>query len=163
MRSATPLCAWRRSTAAPLAPLTAAQYHALTALTLVPGQSVGQLANRLLCDKANASGLVERLARQGLVERARDPDDKRRVVLSLTPSGRAAVAAGTQVRAETLRRVLSPLDQEGLDATTVHVSRLAELLGRAVGAWTSRPAVIDSTLLTTTRSTREAVDRGGAV
>ncbi len=55
----------RSTLAAVSPPLTVAQYHALVALSRVPEQSLSDLAARLLCAKANASGLVDRLETLG--------------------------------------------------------------------------------------------------
>ncbi|MBX5466918.1 MAG: MarR family transcriptional regulator [Firmicutes bacterium] len=56
-----------------------------------PGLSLGELADALFMAESKCSVAVEQLHRQGLVERTRSAEDRRRVVLSLTPAGRAAV------------------------------------------------------------------------
>jgi DNA-binding MarR family transcriptional regulator len=50
-------------------------------------QTVGQLADRLLIKPHSASGLVQRLESQGLIERILDPDDARVVHLQVTARG----------------------------------------------------------------------------
>jgi len=50
--------------------------------------SMGELADRLLCDASNVTGIVDRLEARGLVERQPDPDDRRVRRLVLTPAGR---------------------------------------------------------------------------
>lgn len=50
--------------------------------------AVGDLAERLLVLHQSAVGLVDRCARAGLVRRHRDPVDRRRVRVALTPAGR---------------------------------------------------------------------------
>ncbi len=113
-------------------PLSNAQYHALAALALVPTQTLGELAARLLCDKANASGLIDRLSEAGLATRVRDPRDKRRVALSLTPLGRETLDRATRLRLGTLQRTLAPLGDGGTAATYEALARLVELLQEAV-------------------------------
>ena len=49
------------------------------------------LAQRLLVTPASVSSLVDTLERRGLVTRAPDPDDRRRVVVTITDPGRALV------------------------------------------------------------------------
>jgi DNA-binding MarR family transcriptional regulator len=72
------------------------------------------------------------LERRGLVERRPDPDDGRRVVLSLTEAGRAALAsrrqAGTGRLAEALSTGFDGPELELLEAAAPLIERLAELL-----------------------------------
>lgn len=122
----------RRTLAGVSSRLTTAQYHALAALDVTPTQSLGELATRLLCDKANASGLIDRLGALGLVDRVRDPRDRRRVALSLTPEGREALAQARRARAAALLRALAPLEMAGLTSMTEALQRLVALLQSAV-------------------------------
>jgi DNA-binding MarR family transcriptional regulator len=93
-------------------PLTTAQYHALAALAEAPQQSLGSLAKRLLCDKANASGIVDRLEILRLVTRIRAASDRRRVSLSLTPLGVEVLAEASERRAAILHDAFSPIRGE---------------------------------------------------
>jgi DNA-binding MarR family transcriptional regulator len=114
------------STASP--PLTNAQYRALTALEQAPGQNLGELAGRLLCDKANASGLIDRLAAVGLATRTRDPVDARRVVLDLTKEGRSALASANSLRAAALGSAMARIPSSESERLEVDLSRLIEAL-----------------------------------
>lgn len=124
----------RRTLSAITPPLTTAQYHTLAALAQVPVQSLGDLAARRLCDKANVSGLLDRLTALGLATRTRDPLDKRRVELSLTPAGREVLERATWARSAALTRALAPLDVTGLSATQHALERIVALLQSAVSA-----------------------------
>jgi DNA-binding MarR family transcriptional regulator len=53
-----------------------------------PPPSTKRLAQRLDIDPANASTLVTRLARRGLIDRSPSPADRRRRVITLTGAGR---------------------------------------------------------------------------
>ncbi|MFF1629291.1 MULTISPECIES: MarR family winged helix-turn-helix transcriptional regulator [unclassified Streptomyces] len=57
---------------------------------------------------------VEALEREGLVERAADPDDGRSKLVSLTPQGAAALAAGTAAGERILREVFGAMGPERL-------------------------------------------------
>ena len=62
---------------------------------------MGELADRLLLSRSGITRLVDRLARQGLIERERCEDDGRGYYARLTPLGRetlAAIAATTDAR-----------------------------------------------------------------
>lgn len=74
-----------------------------------PGISAGELAAVLHLDPSTLTGVLKRLVRRGLLDRATDARDARRAVLTLTDEGRALAApmAGTveaMVR-EALRRL----------------------------------------------------------
>jgi len=68
--------------------LTPQQHQAMLVIRTHQGVepiSVGQLAERLLIKNHSAVGLVARLQERGLVARETSPDDRRRVLLKLTP------------------------------------------------------------------------------
>lgn len=49
--------------------------------------SMGDLSKRLMVSNGNVTGLIDRLAGEGLVERAPSPDDRRVQMVSLTSKG----------------------------------------------------------------------------
>lgn len=49
----------------------------------------GSLGNRAQLDSATLTGIIDRLARAGLVERKDNPDDRRAVMICLTEKGKA--------------------------------------------------------------------------
>lgn len=53
--------------------------------------TVGYLAERMFLRHHSVVGLVDRLARRGLVRRDRHPGDRRRVIVALTPKGDAVL------------------------------------------------------------------------
>ncbi len=54
--------------------------------------TIGNMAKYLSCTPATASGVIDSLEKKGLIMRSRDPEDRRRVHLSLTPTGRGSRA-----------------------------------------------------------------------
>lgn len=52
---------------------------------------LSELSQEMHISNPTASGLVDRLVQNGLVERAPDPQDRRAVCISLTPSGEKLV------------------------------------------------------------------------
>lgn len=109
-------------------PLTNAQFHALMAIDRDPGKSLGDLASRLFCDKANASGIVDRLSAMALVTRVRDTLDGRRVVLTLTPAGEAALREARLLRKSALARAFTTLSTEQRQVLDQEISRLVTVL-----------------------------------
>jgi DNA-binding MarR family transcriptional regulator len=119
-------------------PLTPAQYHALAALERTPCQTLGALAETLLCDKGNASGIMDRLEALGLAERSRDTADRRRVALSLTPAGVQALAEARCLRTATMTTALATIDFDELSAIHERLARLSSTLEAAVSGNQSR-------------------------
>jgi DNA-binding MarR family transcriptional regulator len=56
------------------------------------GMTLGELSRRMMVSNGNITGLVERLAEQGLLERVAHPRDRRAAYVRLTASGHAAFA-----------------------------------------------------------------------
>lgn len=69
--------------------LTFPQYLVILALLDGAPLSVGALGARLDMDTGTITPLVKRLNAAGIVTRKRDPSDERRVLVDLTPRGRA--------------------------------------------------------------------------
>ncbi len=70
--------------------LTAAQYNVLNILAGEPaGISQRMLGERLVVDRSNVTGLLDRLEKNDWVRRADDPDDRRVYRVQLTAAGRA--------------------------------------------------------------------------
>jgi DNA-binding MarR family transcriptional regulator len=69
--------------------LTYPQYLAMLLLWEEDGQSMKALGERLGLDSGTLTPLLKRMEGQGLVTRARDPQDERLVRIRLTPDGAA--------------------------------------------------------------------------
>jgi len=67
--------------------LTFAQAHALRLLDPERPLAMSALAQRLVCDASNVTGIADRLEARGLVERQSEGKDRRVKVLALTASG----------------------------------------------------------------------------
>ena len=73
--------------------LTALQYTALTVLERHPDLTSAHLARRSFVTAQSTADMVTTLLDRGLIERHRDPADRRRLVIALTDQGRALLAA----------------------------------------------------------------------
>ncbi|MFQ5924288.1 MAG: MarR family winged helix-turn-helix transcriptional regulator [Anaerolineales bacterium] len=68
--------------------LTATQYVVLGRLWEEDGISLTELGERLYLDNPTLTGVVDRMERDGLLQRQRDDDDRRVVKVHLTAKGR---------------------------------------------------------------------------
>jgi len=106
--------------------LTAQQHQAVLAIRgLAPAGEVtiNDLADQLLLKPQTAAELVDRLEEAGLVQRKRDADDRRRVLLTLTTKAEKALAPLSKTH----------LAQVGRDAP-----RLIDLLEAMLEHWRTK-------------------------
>jgi DNA-binding MarR family transcriptional regulator len=68
--------------------LTPPQYFVLNALWMGDGISAGELGKRVSLDGSTLTGIIDRMERNGYVERIPNPDDRRSVLIFLTPKAR---------------------------------------------------------------------------
>lgn len=93
--------------------LTFPQYLVMLELLNGAPLSVGSLGTRLGMDTGTIGPLLKRLVGAELVTRTRDPADERRVLIDLTPQGRALEA---QVRGITPKiKAACQLSEQGLE------------------------------------------------
>lgn len=69
--------------------LTPLQFAAIVRLGELGEVSQNQLGRLTAMDAATMQGVIKRLAARGLIARRPDPDDRRRLILSLSESGKA--------------------------------------------------------------------------
>lgn len=97
--------------AAAIPEVTTMQFAVLARLAELGPMSQNQLGRAAAMDAATVKGVVGRLIAQGLVARAPDPTDRRRLTVGLSPAG-AALFAATRARAQAVSdATLAPLDE----------------------------------------------------
>jgi DNA-binding MarR family transcriptional regulator len=101
---------------------------ALISLAIAGPATVSELAERMDITTAHASLLVGELARAGLVERAHDERDRRRIIVSLGDAARPAVAEMRNRHAAPLRRFLSELDEGDAERFIAQLATLISYL-----------------------------------
>jgi MarR family transcriptional regulator, organic hydroperoxide resistance regulator len=106
--------------------VTPTQYAVLKVLSDADGQTGAELGARLGIDSATTTGVADRLAAGGLLERRPDPQDRRLQRLFLTPEARARQAALDREMDELNGEIESEL---GADASRLW-SRLRQLGAR---------------------------------
>ena len=100
--------------------LTRSQFATLSRIPR-EGISLTELAEVSSADPATVSGVVERLAKGGLVTRERSTLDRRVVVITLTERGQAVLNAITPLHEEVVSQVFGKMAPERL-------TRLCEIL-----------------------------------
>ena len=89
--------------------VTTTQFAVLARLVQLGPMSQNLLGRETAMDAATIKGVVDRMSRQGLVQTAPDPDDKRRLTVSLTEMGAALFQAKADLGQTVSERTLSPL------------------------------------------------------
>ena len=90
--------------------LTPTQWAALVKLAEFESLSQNLLGRETAMDAATIKGVVDRLLKRGFVKTAPDPEDGRRMRVSITRDGVAAVARGVSAAAAITAETLEPLD-----------------------------------------------------
>jgi DNA-binding MarR family transcriptional regulator len=96
------------ATAAEAAGLPPQQHQALLAIKGYPGRdrvTIGELAERLQVRHHSAVGLVDRLVQRKLVRRLPASEDRRRVLVALTPAGEAVLERLSQAHVHELKQM----------------------------------------------------------
>jgi DNA-binding MarR family transcriptional regulator len=119
------------------------------------GLPATQLARAAMLTSGGMTGQADRLANAGLVVRRPDPEDRRAVVVTLTPEGRGVAERALKTYLQASEDVLSVLDEDER-ATLVELLRklLVELEGEAASDATAASADESSTARGTTAQAR---------
>jgi DNA-binding MarR family transcriptional regulator len=104
--------------------ITPVQYGLLTTLSLNPNLDQNSLARELGIDRTNVADVLNRLARRGLVERRRSPNDARMVLARLTRAGERLTRNMYRPMQRAQRRLLSPLLPQERNALIITLIRL---------------------------------------
>jgi len=114
--------------------LTAQQRFMLRCIGSFPGISPGDVAKILHIDPGTVSSTLGRLEEKGFVQRRRDLDDTRRVLLELTPKGRERDKPLGGTLESAVVELLAHSEAEEISSTLRVLERLAELIGTDQGA-----------------------------
>ncbi len=109
--------------------LSPSAFNVLMALHNTSGHALEpcQLAERLLVSRPSITGLLDTLQTKLLIERQPHPDDRRRVIVSLTPAGQSALEAAFEAHYREQQAMFE-------DLTAHELSTLVVLLRRVKGA-----------------------------
>jgi len=109
--------------------LTGSQYAVLSRIP-PGGITLTQLAGIAWVDPGNTSGIVDRLAREGWVDRTRSEEDRRVVRITLSEKGKKALAELEPKHREAVRSLFAALSKE----ETAELGRLLAKLSSGLPA-----------------------------
>ena len=104
--------------------LTPTQWAALSKLLEVGPCSQNQLGRLTSMDVATIKGVIDRLTARGLTETAPDPDDGRRLMVSLTRSGQQIAEKAATNALVISKETLAPLDAKERDTLIALLGKL---------------------------------------
>src|SRR3989441_6872007 len=104
--------------------ITPVQYGLLTTLSLNPDLDQNSLARELGIYRTNVADVLNRLARRGLLERRRSPDDGRMVLARLTRAGERLTRKMYRPMRRAQRRLVAPLLSQERNALIITLIRL---------------------------------------
>ena len=105
-----------------------AQYRLLSELRHEKALTATHLAQAADLAPATVTEMIDTLLSAGLVERTRDPGDRRLVQISLTPQGRREYDATRARFTKAWERELTDLEPSALEGATVVLQRLTRFL-----------------------------------
>ena len=105
--------------------VTTTQFAVLARLAETGPQSQNLLGRATAMDAATIKGVVDRLTRQGLLTTAADPEDRRRLTVTLSAEGRALFDAAKTTALAVSDATLAPLEAEERARLLALLARLA--------------------------------------
>ena len=106
--------------------LTPLQFAALMRLADVGETSQNQLGRLTAMDAATMQGVIKRLISRGLIDRRPDPNDRRRLLLTLSAAGERMVDGVKDIGFRITDRTLEPLSQAERETFIKLLRRLSD-------------------------------------
>jgi len=110
--------------------VTRAQWKVLFKLTRTPELRQIELADILEIEPITLTRIIDRLEEAGLVERARDPDDRRAWRLHVTAKAQPLIEKLHAIGAELVADAFSGIDPKDIEITRQVLARARENAGR---------------------------------
>jgi DNA-binding MarR family transcriptional regulator len=101
-------------------------FAVLNGIALAGGGSQQELGGRMGLDPSGLVGAIDELEAMGLLERRRDPADRRRYVLTLTEEGTATLGRARRLVSDSARELLGPLSDAEVDTLVGLLQRVAD-------------------------------------
>lgn len=108
--------------------LTGPQLLVLQFIGHSPEATTGAIAREISLSQATVTSIVDRLERKSLVQRIRSTHDKRRVIVSLTESGAAALLKAPSLMQESFIRAYAGMEKWEQTLLLSSLQRLADMM-----------------------------------
>ena len=107
--------------------LTATKINYLSVLYSVEGHALvlSELGRFIHSSNANVTVMINALERDGLVQRIRDPEDRRSYAARLTPKGFQTIEKALPAHLSNLRTAMAAVSNNELDALTATLQKIA--------------------------------------
>lgn len=105
------------------------QLRVLWFLNRCPQSSLSEVADDLDVTRSTMSVMIERLVQRGFVHRIEDPQERRRVLLTLTTAGAEYLEQVSQATQSKVAGILSPLSDTELQQLMQGIVLLGEAFG----------------------------------
>lgn len=112
--------------------LTGPQLAVVKMLEPVGKLSLSELSGKIRARNSTVTGIIDRMEREGLVQRRRSEADRRVVNIELTPKGRELASEIPVEPVSIFRRVLAELSPRDASELSRILSRLARRVGEIV-------------------------------
>jgi DNA-binding MarR family transcriptional regulator len=106
--------------------LTPAQFDVIATLGNTQGLSMGEIGERTLITKGTLTGVVDRLEKKGIVNREIPPENRRSVIVSLTPEGDGLFKQVFPAHIADIHQHLETLDVSEMELMQVLLKRLQQ-------------------------------------
>ena len=108
---------------------TLPRFDVMSALHRAPeGMKMSDISRRLRVSNGNITGIVDKLAEEGLALRVAAPGDRRAHLVRLTPKGRAVFQQHAAVHEGWISDILGGLDADDVDGLIRRLDHLTDVL-----------------------------------
>ncbi|MDF2627510.1 MAG: MarR family transcriptional regulator [Symbiobacteriaceae bacterium] len=112
--------------------ITPPQLDALLVLRDHGELTMGELCQKMYLACSTATDLIDRMERNGLIERARDTNDRRVIRLKVLPKGSSVIEEVMEARRTYLATILAEIDLADKERLIQSVEQLNYLMSREV-------------------------------
>jgi DNA-binding MarR family transcriptional regulator len=107
--------------------ITPGQYGVLNYLWEAKQANPKDLAHELSLENSTISGVLDRMQKKGLIDRLLDPNDRRSILVVLTPEGAALEGDVLSAVDEVNRQVLGQFDSDTAETLLQCLQQIAEV------------------------------------
>lgn len=112
--------------------LSFAELRILRVLREHGSSPMNRFCHETLLSQPTITGVVDKLEERGLVERVRNREDRREVLIAITQKGNSTLAKGEDLHKQFVEKSLSVLGDDDLTRLAALLKRLADASGSAI-------------------------------